>query len=74
MPTKFEPLLGVVSEQGAILIPQSDFNVQNLKDILLPLMEDRGSLREMAVNARRMGIRDAAEKIAALCIKAGHDD
>tara|TARA_B100001029_G_C15041843_1_gene444206 strand:+ start:7 stop:1185 length:1179 start_codon:yes stop_codon:yes gene_type:complete len=64
----------LVDEKGAILIPQSDFNVQNLKDILLPLMKDRGSLREMAVNARRMGIRDAAEKIAALCIKAGHDD
>ena len=63
----------LVDEKAAILIPQSDFNVQNVKDTLLRLMKDRANLREMGMNARRIGIRDATDKIAALCIKACHD-
>ena len=63
----------LVDERAAILVLQSDFNVQNLKDILQPLMEDRTKLSEMAENARRMGIRDATKKIAAFCIKVSHD-
>ena len=63
----------LVNEEAAILIQQSDFSVQNLKDILRPLMDDRTNLRAMAVNARRMGVRDATNKIAELCIKAAYE-
>ena len=63
----------LVDEKAAILIRQAEFNVQNLKKTVGPFMTNKSLLQDMAINARRIGIRDAAQKIAHLCIKASHD-
>ena len=62
----------LVDEKAAILIEQADFNVQRLKEIVRPFIEDKSQLQDMALNARRVGVRDAAQKIVQLFIKASH--
>ena len=63
----------LVDEKAAILIRQADFNVKTLKEAVRPFITDKSRLQDMAVNARRVGIRNAAQKIAHLCIKASHE-
>ena len=63
----------LVDEKAAILIQQADLNVQTLKEAVRPFMTDKSRLQDMAVNARRVGIRDAAQKIAHFCIKASYE-
>ena len=63
----------LVDEKAAVLIRQADFNVQTLKEIVQPFIADRLRLQDMAVNARRIGIRDAAQKIVQLCVEASHE-
>ena len=60
----------LVDEKAAILIRQTDFNVQMLKEMVRPFIKDKSQLQAMALNARRIGVRDAAQKIVQLCIKA----
>ena len=63
----------LVDEEAAVLIRQSDFNAQNLREIVQPFITDRSRLKEMAVNARRIGIRNAAQKIVQLCVGASSE-
>ena len=63
----------LVDEKAAILIRQANFNVKTLKEAVRPFITDKSRLQDMAVNARRVGIRNAAQKIAHLCIKASHE-
>ena len=62
----------LVDEKAAILIRQADFNVQRLKEMVRPFIKDKSQLQDMALNARRVGVRDAAQKIVQLCVEASH--
>jgi len=62
----------LVDKNAAILIRQADFNAQKLKEIVRPFIKDKSHLQDMASNARRLGVRDAAQKIVQFCIKASH--
>ena len=63
----------LVNEGAAILIRQADFNVHNLEKIVQPFITDRSRLQDMAVNARKIGIRDAAQQIVQLCVGTSHE-
>ena len=63
----------LVDEKAAILIRQAELNVQTLEKTVRPFITNKSLLQDMATNASRIGIRDAAQKIADLCIKASHD-
>lgn len=63
----------LANEQAAVIIPQSEFSVENALNVLMQLSGDRKNLNVMASNAQGMAITNASELIAARCIKACYD-
>jgi UDP-N-acetylglucosamine--N-acetylmuramyl-(pentapeptide) pyrophosphoryl-undecaprenol N-acetylglucosamine transferase len=56
----------LVDAGGAVLMPQDELRPERLADFLRVTSRER--LLEMAVAARRVGRRDAAERVAEACV------
>jgi UDP-N-acetylglucosamine--N-acetylmuramyl-(pentapeptide) pyrophosphoryl-undecaprenol N-acetylglucosamine transferase len=56
----------LVDAGGAVLVPQADLQPERLADFLRDCSRER--LLEMAIAARRVGRRDAAERVAEACV------
>lgn len=55
------------SANAAIILPQASLDPQALAAELQPLLSDREKLLAMAIAARQMAMKNAAEKVAAAC-------
>jgi len=54
---------------AAALILEKDLTETNLKDMVMKLLNDKQQLREMAENSRKLGVRNASEKIGDIISK-----
>ncbi len=57
----------LVSQQAAILLPQTELDPKHLVPLLQSWMSDKTPLARMAQQARSCAIDDAAEQVAAVC-------
>jgi UDP-N-acetylglucosamine--N-acetylmuramyl-(pentapeptide) pyrophosphoryl-undecaprenol N-acetylglucosamine transferase len=60
------------NQRAALLLPQSEFNKERLKTLLLEFARARGKLLVLAEAARARAVTGAAQRIAALCLEAAH--
>ncbi|WP_434619212.1 undecaprenyldiphospho-muramoylpentapeptide beta-N-acetylglucosaminyltransferase [Arthrobacter sp. A5] len=60
----------LVSAGGALLVRDADFNPEWLQREILPLLADQRRLEHMGLQARRLGIRDADDRMAEMVKKA----
>lgn len=61
----------LVAQDAAVLFPQDQLTVERFSAVLAELLGDRDHLQTMAVNARAIGMPDAAARVAQLCLEAG---
>jgi UDP-N-acetylglucosamine--N-acetylmuramyl-(pentapeptide) pyrophosphoryl-undecaprenol N-acetylglucosamine transferase len=61
---------GLVETGGALLVPDKDFTSQWITSHLVPLVTDTGRLATMAANSRKLGIRNADQRMADLVLEA----
>lgn len=61
---------GLVESGGALLVPDKDFSPQWITGHIIPLITDSGRLAAMAANSRRLGIRNADQRMAGLVLEA----
>jgi UDP-N-acetylglucosamine--N-acetylmuramyl-(pentapeptide) pyrophosphoryl-undecaprenol N-acetylglucosamine transferase len=61
---------GLVSAGGALVVPDKDFTAQWVASQLIPLVTDPGRLATMAASSRRLGIRNADQRMADLVLEA----
>lgn len=64
---------GVVEAGGAILVNDSDFTGEWVRDSLVPLLSDSALLAEMARETARQGVRNGTEMTVALIAEARTD-
>jgi UDP-N-acetylglucosamine--N-acetylmuramyl-(pentapeptide) pyrophosphoryl-undecaprenol N-acetylglucosamine transferase len=57
---------------AAILVPQPDFSVAYLAEMLQSFASNRALLLKMATNARACAVPDATEAVARLCMEVAH--
>jgi UDP-N-acetylglucosamine--N-acetylmuramyl-(pentapeptide) pyrophosphoryl-undecaprenol N-acetylglucosamine transferase len=57
---------------AALLVPQPEFTVARLAELLTSLAANRALLHRLAVNARTCATTDATETVAQLCLEASH--
>lgn len=60
------------TRDAALLLPQSEFTVARLADLLASLGANRPLLQRLAVNARACATTDATETVTRLCLEATH--
>ena len=58
--------------QAAILVPQADFSVTYLAEMLQSFASNRALLLKMATNARACATPDATETVTRLCMEVAH--
>jgi UDP-N-acetylglucosamine--N-acetylmuramyl-(pentapeptide) pyrophosphoryl-undecaprenol N-acetylglucosamine transferase len=61
---------GLVETGGALLVPDKDFTAQWITGELIPLATDSGRLATMAAKSRKLGIRNADQRMAGLVLEA----
>ncbi|GAC1595710.1 MAG: undecaprenyldiphospho-muramoylpentapeptide beta-N-acetylglucosaminyltransferase [Pseudarthrobacter sp.] len=61
---------GLVESGGALLVPDKDFSPHWITSHIIPLITDSGRLAAMATNSRRLGIRNADQRMAGLVLEA----
>ncbi|HCN22171.1 MAG TPA: UDP-N-acetylglucosamine--N-acetylmuramyl-(pentapeptide) pyrophosphoryl-undecaprenol N-acetylglucosamine transferase, partial [Arthrobacter bacterium] len=61
---------GLVNAGGALLVADKDFTAQWVSRELIPLVTDPGRLATMAASSRRLGIRNADQRMAGLVLEA----
>lgn len=62
-----------LSDAGAaVLVDESELSVALVKDLIVEFDQARQRLMEMARRARGLGISDAADRVADLCVEAAH--
>ncbi len=61
---------GLVESGGAIIVPDKDFTAQWITGQVIPLITDSGRLATMATSSRRLGIRNADQRMAGLVLEA----
>ncbi|GAC1493229.1 MAG: undecaprenyldiphospho-muramoylpentapeptide beta-N-acetylglucosaminyltransferase [Pseudarthrobacter sp.] len=61
---------GLVESGGALLVPDKDFSPHWITGHIIPLITDSGRLAAMATNSRRLGIRNADQRMAGLVLEA----
>ncbi|HEX9585571.1 MAG TPA: undecaprenyldiphospho-muramoylpentapeptide beta-N-acetylglucosaminyltransferase [Gammaproteobacteria bacterium] len=62
-----------LSDAGAaVLVREPELNPALLNDLIVEFGQARQRLKEMARRARGLGIPDAAERVADLCVEAAH--
>jgi len=61
--------LFLANNDAAILLPGSEFNAQALYKALLPLIENKDRVLEMAINARALAKPEATEHVAQRCME-----
>ncbi len=54
---------------AAVLLPQGEFNVSRLQQLLIGFHRERARLLEMAESARRRAIPDATDRVVGLCME-----
>jgi UDP-N-acetylglucosamine--N-acetylmuramyl-(pentapeptide) pyrophosphoryl-undecaprenol N-acetylglucosamine transferase len=59
----------LVNAGAAILLPQSELNVDSLSELLGELLQDRAKLLFMAKAARALAKPDAAERVGRACLE-----
>jgi UDP-N-acetylglucosamine--N-acetylmuramyl-(pentapeptide) pyrophosphoryl-undecaprenol N-acetylglucosamine transferase len=62
----------LVSRDAAVLVPQGDFTVTRLAELLQSFTGNRALVLTMAVNARSCAVPDAAESVARACLEVMH--
>ena len=63
----------VVAAGGAQLVLDADFTPAWVAEHLVPLLQDRASIAEMAVRAASVGVTDGTDRMVALISRALHD-
>jgi len=58
--------LPVVHANGAVLVPDQDFNPTYIRDVVLPIVSSTESLARMSSQSKSVGRSDAAEQLADL--------
>ncbi|WP_457966737.1 undecaprenyldiphospho-muramoylpentapeptide beta-N-acetylglucosaminyltransferase [Arthrobacter sp. D1-29] len=61
---------GVVNAGGAVLVRDGSFTPDWVRAELIPLVTDSARLETMAANSRRLGIRNADQRMAGLVLEA----
>ncbi|UZX02678.1 undecaprenyldiphospho-muramoylpentapeptide beta-N-acetylglucosaminyltransferase [Arthrobacter sp. CDRTa11] len=61
---------GVVDAGGALLVKDGSFTPEWVRTELIPLVTDSARLETMAANSRRLGIRNADQRMAGLVLEA----
>jgi UDP-N-acetylglucosamine--N-acetylmuramyl-(pentapeptide) pyrophosphoryl-undecaprenol N-acetylglucosamine transferase len=61
---------GLVESGGALMVPDTDFTARWITSHVIPLITDSGRLATMAANSRRLGIRNADQRMAGLVLEA----
>jgi UDP-N-acetylglucosamine--N-acetylmuramyl-(pentapeptide) pyrophosphoryl-undecaprenol N-acetylglucosamine transferase len=61
---------GLVETGGALLVPDEDFTAQWITGELIPLATDSRRLATMAAKSRKLGIRNADQRMAGLVLEA----
>jgi UDP-N-acetylglucosamine--N-acetylmuramyl-(pentapeptide) pyrophosphoryl-undecaprenol N-acetylglucosamine transferase len=61
---------GLVETGGALLVPDKDFTAQWITGQLIPLATDSRRLATMAAKSRKLGIRNADQRMAGLVLEA----
>ncbi|GLS89833.1 UDP-N-acetylglucosamine--N-acetylmuramyl-(pentapeptide) pyrophosphoryl-undecaprenol N-acetylglucosamine transferase [Psychromonas marina] len=59
----------LVSQGGAVLIPQKQLNAKKLSDYLQAFSQNRQLLIDMSEQCKKAGIADATERVAQICIE-----
>jgi UDP-N-acetylglucosamine--N-acetylmuramyl-(pentapeptide) pyrophosphoryl-undecaprenol N-acetylglucosamine transferase len=59
----------MVRNNAAYLLPQSEMSIEKLSEILTEINANRDKLEKMKMNAKRMGIHNAAERVAQYCME-----
>ncbi|MCB5281652.1 undecaprenyldiphospho-muramoylpentapeptide beta-N-acetylglucosaminyltransferase [Arthrobacter sp. AL08] len=59
---------GLVDAGGALLVADSTFSPDWVRDHIVPLLQDRDRLARMAASAEKLGIRDADRRMADLVL------
>lgn len=62
----------LLEREAALLVPQQEFSVSHVSDLLMRLNTNRQLLIKMALNARRCAMSGAAETVGQLCMEAMH--
>lgn len=57
---------------AALLVPQSQLDVEGLAREIRRLGDDRGALRTMAEKARALAVPDATDRVVNYCLEAAH--
>ena len=60
---------GLVAAGGALIVDDNTFSPGWVRDNIIPLLRDPDRLAGMAASAEQLGIRDAAEQMAALVLE-----
>lgn len=63
----------LVEAGAAVLLPQTGFNKDSLKQLLEEFMADRKRLQDMGQRAHGLAIADAAERVSDICMEVCHD-
>ncbi len=57
---------------AAVLIPQGEFDVARVTELLAGFATNRALLQKMAINARACAVTDATDTVARLCLEAAN--
>ncbi|MFJ3958568.1 undecaprenyldiphospho-muramoylpentapeptide beta-N-acetylglucosaminyltransferase [Arthrobacter sp. NPDC090010] len=60
----------LVEAGGALLVKDSELNLDYLESTVIPLLNDRQALEKMSETARQHGLRDADERMAEMIVEA----
>jgi len=61
---------GVIAAGGAILVDDSDFTPDWVASTLVPLLSDRAAIADLAARSATVGVRDGADRMVDLVLRA----